>query len=134
MEFFFRWIGDYRRSKGKQMVSLNAKLGRIILYRKTVEVIEQRTGIDPLQYIKLGVTDQYPNAFWIKPCSEDEDAAKKIHKMGGNTTMISAKSLFAELKAMGHHFKEKSDRRDAEWDEENKALKVDLTPKLESGA
>jgi hypothetical protein len=127
MQFFFDWIGGSRKT-GDQLISMNSKLSRIVLYQKTLDLMKEKTKQDP-KYVRLGITDKHPNAFWIAPCSGDDEGALKVHVMG-NTRMISARRLFKELTEKGWYLsKEKTDKFRADWDPHNNAIKVDLAEK-----
>jgi hypothetical protein len=124
MEFFFNWIGGSRKI-GDQLISMNPNLGRIVLYQKTLDLIKEKTKQD-LKFVRLGITDEHPYAFWIKPCSNDDEGALKVHVMG-NTRMVSAKQLFNKLKEKGWYVSEgKTDQFPAEWDSSNEAVKIQL--------
>ena len=133
MQYFFNWIGGSRRT-GDQLISMNPNLSRIVIYKKTLELMEKKARQD-LKFVRLGVTDKRPKAFWIMPCAEGDEGALKVH-ITGNTRMISAKSLFNKLEEKGwynpkekNNPKEKTDQFPADWDEENKGIKVDLAEK-----
>ena len=125
MGFKFEWIGGSRRT-GDQLISMNDNMSRIVIYQKTLDLIKEKTKQDP-KFVRLGITDKHPNAFWIEPCAQGDKGALKVHAMG-NTRMISAKLLFNTLKEKGWYSPEgKTDQFPAEWDEHNSAVKVDLS-------
>ncbi len=126
----FTWIGGSRRT-GDQLISMNSKMSRIVIYKKTLELIKEKTKHDP-KFVRLGITDKHPNAFWIKPCAQGDEGALKVHVMG-NTRMISAKSLFNILQEKGWYRPEgKTDKFPVEWDKDNDAIKVDLKEEPDS--
>ncbi len=132
MHYFFNWIGG-SRPIGDRLVSMNPTLSRIVLYQKTLELMKEKTGQDPT-FVRLGVTKEHPKAFWIRPCGARDEGALKVHTMG-KTRMISAKLLFNFLTEKGWYVpKGKTDQFPVDWDDENKAVKVDLTPMSESEA
>jgi len=126
----FNWIGGSRRT-GDQLISMNPKMGRIVIYKKTLNLIKEKTRQDP-KFVRLGITDKHPKAFWIKPCAQGDEGALKVHVMG-NTRMISAKSLFNTLEEKGWYSPEgKTDQFPVEWDKDNEAIKVDLKEESDS--
>ncbi|MGO9567255.1 MAG: hypothetical protein ACLP5H_06930, partial [Desulfomonilaceae bacterium] len=115
-------IGDKRRG-GKQAVSINGKLGRLVIYQEAYRIFEQRSGLGPVKFVQLLIHANYPNVFWIRACnSGKEPAARGLHTTG-ETKVISAKKLIAEIgkdKAGTEQFY-------ADWDPVNEALYVDLS-------
>ena len=127
MQYFFNWIGGSRRT-GDRLISMNHNLGRIVIYQKTLDLMKEKTKQDP-SFVRIGITDIHPNAFWIIPCAEKDEGALKVHVMG-NTKMISAKSLFHKLEELGWcNPMGKTDQFPADWDSDNQGIKVDLTDK-----
>ena len=76
----FNWIGGSRRT-GDQLISMNHTMSRIVIYKKTLNLIKEKTKHDP-KFVRLGITDKHPNAFWIKPCAQGDEGALKVHCNG----------------------------------------------------
>ncbi len=125
MKLEFDFIGDTRRI-GKQVVSMNPKLGRIVIYQKTLDVMKKETKKDEIKFVRLATANQCTNTFFIQPCNEGEPSSRQVHAMG-STRMISAKLLFKKLEEKGWYSpKTKTEQFEAEWDKDNGALRVDL--------
>jgi hypothetical protein len=112
-------IADDRR-RGRQAVSINGQMGRIVLYAGSYNAmcaaIHQK-----VEYVQLKMSPRYPKIFWICPCSPKEIGARHIHT-SGKTMLLSAKALIDRLGLKG----QKTARYDAVWDWMNKGLAVDL--------
>lgn len=114
------FVADARRG-GRKIVSLNPNLGRIVLYRAIYEIMAKEYG-EAFENVQLFLVDKYPGYFWIRPCGEQAQGKKKLHKTG-ETRLISAKMLLHKLgKEKGNTI-----RYDARWDAPHKALVVDIT-------
>jgi len=114
---------ERKRAAGKTVVSVNPKLGRLVLYQATLATIREKTGKEELTYVVIKMHPRYPDYFWIQPCSEDTKGRRKVHRIG-STRMLSVKKLtgLGRLKGM-----ETTEQFQAQWDENNNALVVDLS-------
>ena len=120
----FHIVKDERkRAAGKTVVSVNPNLGRLVLYQATLAMMKEKTGKEELTNVVIKTHPEYPDYFWIQPCSEDAKGHRKVHSIG-TTRILSAKKLtgMGRLKDM-----EKTEQFHAEWDENNNALVVDLS-------
>jgi len=121
----FTKVGDQRRG-GKQAVSINGNLGRLVIYQEAYRIFEKQSGRAPVKFVQLLRHSDYPHIFWIKACDSAKDpAARGIH-VTGETRVISAKKLIKEIG------KEESPTEQffADWDPVNEALYVDLNHPL----
>ncbi|MBI4962452.1 MAG: hypothetical protein HY913_04185 [Desulfomonile tiedjei] len=122
-EYEFKIIGDTRHGAGS-VVSLNPSLGRITIYKEAWDKIVKGYGRE-VKYVKLGVVEERPDAFWIIPC-EKQAGSRKVHfSRAGGTAMLSARSFFSTVPVTGHA--RGAEQFDAKWDSANKALEVDIT-------
>jgi hypothetical protein len=71
--------------------------------------------------VLLMVVPRISGKFWIRPCAEDTDSGKKVHKTG-ETRMVSAKMLVNRLALA-----EKAAQYSAKWDKKHNALMVDVS-------
>jgi hypothetical protein len=113
-------IGDQRRG-GKQAVSVNAKMGRLVIYQHAYKIFETRSGRATIEYVQLLRHQAYPHVFWIRACGERDKTARKIHTTG-DTKVISAKKLISEIGKTDAD----TEQYYADWDPQNGALYVDL--------
>ena len=114
-------IADERRG-ARHVVSLNPKLGRVVLYRAIYKEMEKAYG-GPFDHVQLFLVSKYPQHFWVRPCKEDTKGGKKLHRTG-ETRMISAKMLLNRIgKDKGTH----SIRYPARWDGQHAGLVVDTS-------
>ena len=121
----FKEVGDQRRG-GKQAVSINGNLGRLVIYQEAYRIFEQRSGKGPVKFVQLLRNDDYPHIFWIRACDNaKEPAARGLHTTA-ETKLISAKKLIKEIG------KEEAptERFFADWDPVNEALYVDMNHPL----
>jgi hypothetical protein len=121
----FTEIGDERRG-GKKAVSINGKLGRLVIYQEAYRIFEDRSGKKPVKFIQLLRHNDYPHIFWIRACNSAKDhAARGVHTTG-ETKLISAKKLIREI---GKN-EAPTEQYFADWDPVNEALYVDLNHPL----
>ena len=117
----FTEVGDERRG-GRQAVSINGNLGRLVIYQEAYRIFEDRSGKKPVKFVQLLRNSDYPHIFWIRACNSAKDpAARGVHTTG-ETKLISAKKLIKEIG------KDKAPTAQyfADWDPVNEALYVDL--------
>lgn len=69
----FKEVGDQRRG-GKQAVSINGNLGRLVIYQEAYRIFEQRSGKGPVKFVQLLRNDDYPHIFWIRACDNAKRA------------------------------------------------------------
>lgn len=112
-------VADDRR-RGRQAVSINGEMGRIVLYAGSYDAM-CRGVRQKVEYVQLKMSPRFPKMFWICPCSPKEVGARHIHT-SGKTMLLSAKALIDRLGLKG----QKTARYDAEWDSANEGLVVDL--------
>lgn len=105
-------------------VSLNSKLGRLLLYRMAYLELEDRRG-GPVEWVQLFTAPDEPKKFWIKPCKSDDPGAKHV-LVTSNTRTVSAKKLINELKFKS----DKTLQFPAVWKQEHKMLEVDISKPL----
>jgi hypothetical protein len=113
-------VADDRR-RGRQAVSINGVMGRIVLYAGSYDAMCAGTK-QKVEYVQLKMSPRYQRTFWICPCSPKEIGARHIHT-SGQTMLLSAKALIDRLGLKN----QKTARYDAEWDSVNKGLVVDLS-------
>lgn len=114
-------IADERRG-ARHVVSLNPKLGRVVLYKSIYKEMESAYG-SAFEYVQVFLVGKYPQHFWVRPCKEGEKGAKKLHRTG-ETRMVSAKMLLTRL---GKDKGTGSVRFTARWDSRHNALVVDVS-------
>ena len=90
----FEIVADQRKG-GKKVVSINRSLGRIVIYKAVYDEMEKEWG-NSFDNVLLMVVPRISGKFWIRPCAEDTDSGKKVHKTG-ETRMVSAKMLVNRL-------------------------------------
>lgn len=112
--------------KQPQAVTLNLKLGRLVLL-STVYVIMRRTFGKEIQYIRLLTDDEQPDVFLMQPCEEDAHGARRIDHTPGTTPSISARYLFNQLGLP----KEGLRRCPVSWDEEHEGWLVHWKESIE---
>ena len=117
----FKEVGDERRG-GKQAVSVNGNLGRLVIYQEAYRIFEQRSGRKPVKFVQLLRHDDYPHIFWIRACDSGKDPAARGLHTTGETKLISAKKLIEEIGKKNAP----TQRFHADWDPVNEALYVDL--------
>lgn len=114
-------IADERRG-ARHVVSLNPKLGRIVLYRAIYQEMERAYG-GAFDYVQIFLVNKYPEHFWVRPCKEGEKGKKKLHRTG-ETRMVSAKMLLTRL---GKDKGAGSVRYPARWNAGHNALVVNVS-------
>jgi hypothetical protein len=112
-------VADERR-RGRTAVSINGEMGRIVLYAGSYKAMSLGAR-RKVEYVQAKMSPRYPRTFWICPCSENDIGAKHI-STSGKTMLLSAKALIAKLGLTG----QKTARFEAEWDQANEGLVVDL--------
>jgi hypothetical protein len=115
----FEIVADQRKG-GKKVVSINRSLGRIVIYKAVYDEMEKEWG-NSFDNVLLMVVPRISGKFWIRPCAEDTDSGKKVHKTG-ETRMVSAKMLVNRLALA-----EKAAQYSAKWDKKHNALMVDVS-------
>jgi hypothetical protein len=116
-------VADDRR-RGRTAVSINGKMGRIVLYAAAYAAMRDATN-QKVEYVQLKMSPRYPQAFWICPSTQESIGAKHI-LVSGKTMLLSAKTL---VEKMGLK-EQKTARYEAEWDPANEGLVVDLRRKI----
>jgi hypothetical protein len=112
-------VADDRR-RGRQAVSINGVMGRIVLYAGSYDAMCAGAK-QKVEHVQLKMSPRFPKMFWICPCSQKEIGARHIHTTG-KTMLLSAKALIDRLGLKN----QKTARYDAEWDSANQGLVVDL--------
>ncbi len=115
----FEIIADQRKG-GKKVISINRDLGRVVLYRAVYDEMEKEWG-SAFSNVLLMVVPRISGKFWIRPCGDDTDGGKKVHRTG-ETRMVSAKMLVNRL-----GLTEKAAQYSAKWDKKHNALMVDVS-------
>ncbi len=116
-------VADERR-RGREAVSINGKMGRIVLYAGAYTAMCDGAG-QKVDYVQLKMSARFPRTFWICPSPDKAIGARHIHT-SGKTMLLSAKALIARLGLSG----EATARFEAEWDPVNQGLAVDLSRKI----
>ncbi len=116
-------VADERR-RGRQAVSINGEMGRIVLYSSVYAAMCEGAR-QKVEYIQLKMSAKYPRTVWICPCPPKAIGARHIHS-SGNTMLLSAKAAIARLGLTGH----KTARYDAEWDSANEGLVIDVSENI----
>jgi hypothetical protein len=115
----FEIVADQRKG-GKKVISINRNLGRVVLYKAVYEEMEKEWG-SPFSNVLLMVVPRISGKFWIRPCADDADGGKKIHRTG-ETRMVSAKMLVNRL-----DLAEEAAQYSVKWDKKHNALMVDVS-------
>jgi hypothetical protein len=118
---------DVRRG-GKHCVSVNGKLGRLIIYQDSYREMLQAIGKKEILFVRLRSHPRYPQRFWIIPVdSKDIKGARQVHKAAkGNTVAVSARTL---INAFGFTNLPTA-QFSAAWEPINKGLLVDLRKRI----
>jgi hypothetical protein len=120
-KLIFKEIGDQRRG-GKQAVSINGKLGRLVIYQEAYRIFEKKSGREPITFVQLLTHENFPHIFWIRACDNAKDPAARALHLTGETRVISAKMLIAEIGKTDAE----TQQFYADWDPVNEALYVDI--------
>ena len=117
---------DKRHKFRGNILTINSKLGRIVLSSQVYHYTVEHYGKD-FKYVQLLKSVTSSPTFLIRPCEKGVPGARGVPLAYGSR-IISAKLLLQEMgwtsEAGGVHFK-------AEWQESNKALRVDLSKPLD---
>ena len=116
----FESIGDQRRG-GKQAVSVNGKMGRLVIYRHAYKIFETRSGRAPMETRATPPAPLVPAYFLDTRLRSEGQKRRQIHTTG-DTKVISAKKLISEIGKTGMD----TEQYYADWDPQNGALYVDL--------
>ena len=115
----FEIVADQRKG-GKKVVSINRSLGRVVLYKAVYDEMEKEWK-SPFSNVLIMVVPRISGKFWIRPCAEDTDGGKKLHRTG-ETRMISAKMLVNRL-----GLTEEAAQYNVKWDKNHNSLMVDVS-------
>ena len=115
-------IDDRYRHRGTEYVSVNPKLSRLLLYKQGYEIVRMNYGQD-VDFVQILTDPDRPNFFWLKPCDSDAPGMRKFDKTSKYTRTLSIRALLKELewKPIG------TVRLKIEWDEEEKAARIDIS-------
>lgn len=116
-------ISDKRQvNRGKPMVSLNSKLRRMVINKSARELMIKNYGKE-FEFVQLMMDPEVPNVFWMAPCEENDEGARRLNAGTGATRSVSCSLLLNQL---GYE-SEKTQSYAVSWDLVNRAIKVDLT-------
>jgi hypothetical protein len=86
------------------------------------KMISKKFGSE-VQYMQILLDDDSPGVFYLKPCLESDDSAKKLDKPSPGTRSLQISLLLKEL----GWTKEETTRYEILWDSDVQAGKVDTT-------
>ncbi len=115
-------IDDRYLHRGAEYVSINPKLSRLLLYKKGYEVIKNHYGQD-VQFAQILTDQDRPTFFWLKPCDFETPGARRMDRTSQNTRALSIRALLKEMKWKPTEIV----RLPLEWDDEEKAARIDIT-------
>ena len=115
-------IDDRYRHRGTEYVSVNPKLSRLLLYKQGYEVVRINYGQD-VDFIQVLTDPDRPTFFWLKPCSPEAPGIRKFDKTSKYTRTLSIRALLKELKWKPTG----TVRLKIDWDEEEKAARIDIS-------
>ena len=112
----------YTKRFSTPSVAISFRLKRITMNKHAFKMISKKFGSE-VQYMQILLDDDSPGVFYLKPCLESDDSAKKLDKPSPGTRSLQISLLLKEL----GWSKEETTRFMGQWDEEVHALKVDTT-------
>jgi len=112
----------YTKRFSTPSVAISFRLKRITMNKHAFKMISKKFGSE-VQYMQILLDDDSPGVFYLKPCLESDDSAKKLDKPSPGTRSLQISLLLKEL----GWSKEETTRFKGQWDEEVHALKVDTT-------
>jgi len=123
----FELVIDKRHKFHGNILTVNSKLGRIVMSSQLYDYAKENYGKD-FSYVQLLMISSGDPIFLIKPCDKEVPGARGVHIASGSR-VISAKLLLQKMNwksETGMHF-------NASWEEKPhyRALRVDLRKPLE---
>ena len=115
-------------NRERSMVSINPKLRRIVMNKATREMMIEHYGKD-FESVLLLIDPDIADAFWIMPCTPDQEGARALNATTGITRTISCSLLLNELNWKST----KTESYPVNWDNENNAAKVELAQQQTGG-
>ena len=115
-------------NRERSMVSINPKLRRIVMNKATREMMIEHYGKD-FESVLLLIDPYIADAFWIMPCTPDQEGARALNATTGITRTISCSLLLNELNWKST----KTESYPVSWDNENNAAKVELAQQQTGG-
>lgn len=115
-------VDDRHRHRSSAMVSINPKLRRIVIYKKSREEMIQKYGQE-FETVQIMFHKDIKDAFWLTPCDPDEEGARQLNATSDTTRTLSCSLLLKTLEWEGT----KTERFPITWDTEHEAWKVDVS-------
>ena len=122
-------IADRRRrfAHVKPIVSINPKLGKIVIFQTTYDLAKKKVRLGDFEYVQCLLDKEDLSHFFIRPCKINDEGAKKV-TLSGRTRIIVAKLL---LERLGYAADE-TKQFPVSWNRDAKALEVDLKAPLKN--
>lgn len=84
-----------RRRRGSATVSLDGKMGRILIYKGAYELLREGSE-NEIETIQVKCSPKYPKCFWIVPSAKSDKGSRPLSKNGG-VRCLSLKYLTTKL-------------------------------------
>ncbi len=115
-------ISDSRSvNRGKPMVSINTRLRRMVINKSARELMIKNYGKE-FEFVQLMMDLEVPNCFWMAPCGENDEGARRLNAGTGASRSVSCSLLLNQL----GYSRETTESYAVAWDSSNRAIKVDL--------